>query len=135
MWLMLQQEKPEDFVIATGVTTTVRDFVRMAFSEAGIILEFEGEGIDEVAKVVVCLNPEYSLEPGQTVVAVDPQYFRPTEVELLLGDATKARVKMGWTPQHSVKDIVHDMMESDIKLFNRDRILLSNGLEIIKNDE
>ena len=135
MWLMLQQDVPEDFVIATGVTTTVREFVRMAFAEVGIILEFEGTGIDEVGKVVVCLNPEYSVDPGKTVIAVDPQYFRPTEVELLIGDAAKALAKMGWQPQHSVQDIVHDMMESDVKLFNRDRILLSNGLEILKNDE
>ena len=135
MWLMLQQEKPEDFVIATGVTTTVREFVRMAFAEAGIIIEFEGEGTEEVGKVVTCLNPDYYIQAGETVVAVDPQYFRPTEVELLIGDPTKAQTKLGWQPQYSVQDIVRDMMESDLRLFERDRILLSNGLEIIKNDE
>ncbi len=135
MWLMLQQDKPEDFVISTGVTTTVRDFVKMAFEEAGIILEFEGEGIDEVAKVVRCLNPSYFVLPGTIVVAVDPQYFRPTEVELLIGDATKARTRLGWMPRNTVQDIVSDMMECDLKLFDRDRILLSNGLEIVKNDE
>jgi GDPmannose 4,6-dehydratase len=135
MWLMLQQDKPEDFVIATGVTTSVRDFIRMAFEHAGIIVEFEGDGIEEVGRVVSCLNPEYDVISGTVVVAVDPQYFRPTEVELLIGDATKARTRLGWTPLNSVQDIVTDMMESDLKLFDRDRILISNGLEIIKNDE
>src|SRR6187399_2035114 len=135
MWLMLQQEEPEDFVIATGVTTTVRDFVRMAFAEVGIIVEFTGEGVDEVRKVVMCLNEEYDIPVGQTVVCVDPQYFRPTEVELLIGDPTKAMTKLGWTPRYTVQDIVHDMMLSDLKLFERDRILISNGMEIIKNDE
>ena len=135
MWLMLQQEKPEDFVIATGVTTTVRDFVRMAFAEAGILLEFEGEGLHEVARVERCLNPEYFVLPGTVVVAVDRQYFRPTEVELLIGDPTKAKTKLGWDPQHSVQDIVQDMMASDLKLFERDKLLVSNGLNILKNDE
>ena len=135
MWLMLQQEKPEDYVIATGVTTTVRDFVQMAFAEVGIILEFEGEGINEVAKVVKCENSEYFVTPGKTVVSVDQEYFRPTEVELLIGDATKARIQLGWQPQHTVQDIVHDMMESDLRLFERDRLLLSNGIEILMNDE
>ncbi len=135
MWLMLQQEQPEDFVISTGVTTTVRDFVKMAFQEAGITLEFEGEGVEEVGKVVRCENPDYFVIPGKIVVAVDPQYFRPTEVELLIGDASKARTKLGWTPVNTVQDIVADMMEFDLKLFDRDRILLSNGLEILKNDE
>ncbi len=135
MWLMLQQEKPEDYVIATGVTTTVRDFVQMAFAEVGIILEFEGEGINEVAKVVKCENSEYFVTPGKTVVSVDQEYFRPTEVELLIGDATKARTQLGWQPQHTVQDIVRDMMESDLRLFERDRLLLSNGIEILMNDE
>ncbi|HEV8514117.1 MAG TPA: GDP-mannose 4,6-dehydratase [Cyclobacteriaceae bacterium] len=135
MWLMLQQEKPEDFVIATGITTTVRDFVRMSFAHLGILLEFEGEGVHEKAIVRVSLNPEYFVEPGQVVVAVDPQYFRPTEVELLIGDATKAWRKLGWKPSHTVQDIVVDMVESDVRLFERDRILMSNGLEVLLNDE
>lgn len=135
MWLMLQQEVAEDFVIATGVTTTVREFVRMAFAEVGIIVEFTGEGIDEAAKVVMCLNENFDIPVGQTVVCVDRQYFRPTEVELLIGDPTKAMTKLGWKPKNTVQDIVHDMMLSDLKLFERDRILLSNGMEIIKNDE
>jgi GDPmannose 4,6-dehydratase len=135
MWLMLQQDEPEDFVIATGVTTTVRDFVRMAFAHLGILIEFDGEGVNEKAIVTASLIPEYFIEPGQVVVAVDPQYFRPTEVELLIGDATKARKKLGWSPKHTVQDIVIDMVESDIKLFERDRILISNGLGVLLNDE
>jgi GDPmannose 4,6-dehydratase len=135
MWLMLQQEVAEDFVIATGVTTTVREFVRMAFAEVGIIIEFKGDGIEEVGTVLMCLNAEYDVPVGHVVVAVDRQYFRPTEVELLIGDPTKAMTKLGWQPKHTVQSIVHDMMEADLKLFERDRILLSNGMEIIKNDE
>jgi len=135
MWLMLQQEKPEDFVIATGITTTVRDFTRMAFAEVGISLVFEGEGIHEVARVTECFNPDYLIEIGKVVVAIDPEYFRPTEVELLIGDATKAYKKLGWKAVHTVQDIVRDMMESDLKLFQRDRLLQSNGMEVLMNDE
>jgi len=135
MWLMLQQELPQDFVIATGVTTTVREFVRMAFAEAGIIIEFENQGVDEVARVVKCTNSEYFVAAGTIVVSIDPQYFRPTEVELLIGDSTLAQTKLGWEPIHTIQDIVRDMMQSDLKLFDRDKILQSNGLEILMNDE
>jgi GDPmannose 4,6-dehydratase len=135
MWRMLQQDVPEDFVIATGVTTTVRDFVIMAFAEVGITLKFEGYGIDEVGKVTRSSNPNYFILPGTTVIEVDPQYFRPTEVELLIGDATKANIKMDWEPQNTIRDIVSDMMTSDLRLFDRDKLLMSNGLEIFKNDE
>jgi len=135
MWLMLQQEKPEDFVIATGITTTVRDFTRMAFAEVGVSLVFEGEGAHEVARVVECSNPDYLMEIGKVVVAVDPEYFRPTEVELLIGDATKAYNKLGWKAQHTIEDIVRDMMESDLRLFQRDQLLQSNGMEVLMNDE
>jgi GDPmannose 4,6-dehydratase len=134
MWLMLQQEIPQDFVIATGVTTTVREFVRMAFAEAGIIIEFENQGVDEVARVVTCTS-EYFVAAGTIVVSIDPQYFRPTEVELLIGDSTLAQTKLGWEPIHTIQDIVRDMMQSDLKLFDRDKILQSNGLEILMNDE
>jgi GDPmannose 4,6-dehydratase len=134
MWLMLQQDQPEDFVIATGVTTTVREFARMAFAEAGIEIEFEGEGKKEIGRVVSCNDPSYFVEPGKVVVAVDPEYFRPTEVELLIGDATKARTKLAWIPQYSIEDIVKDMMESDLKLFKRDRLLMRNGHNVLKND-
>src|ERR1051325_1735724 len=100
MWLILQQETPEDFVIATGVTTSVRDFVDKAFRHVGIIVGFEGSGKEEVARVVECTNPDYQVEPGTEVVAVDPTYFRPTEVELLIGDPEKAKKKLGWKPTY-----------------------------------
>jgi len=133
MWLILQQEKPEDFVIATGVTTTVREFTRMAFAEAGIEIEFEGHGKNEIARVVDCVSPLYDIERGKVVVAVDPNYFRPTEVELLIGDATKARTKLGWEPRHTVESLVSDMMQADLKLFQKNRVLISNGHGVLKN--
>ena len=127
MWLMLQQEKPEDFVIATGTTTSVRDFAKAAFGEVGIELEFEGEDKNEIARVLHCRIPEYFVTPGKIVLAIDQTYFRPTEVEYLIGDAAKAREKLGWQPKYSVNDIVRDMMKADLKLFERDKILISNG--------
>jgi GDPmannose 4,6-dehydratase len=135
MWLILQQDRPEDFVIATGVTTTVREFARMAFLEAGIELEFEGEGKNEIARVLCCHNPEYFVASGKIVLAVDPVYFRPTEVELLIGDASKASRKLGWRPKYSMQDIVKDMMKADLKLCERDKILISNGQEVLINDD
>ena len=119
MWLILQQEKPEDFVIATGITTTVRDFIRMSFAEVGIELAFSGEGENEVATVVSCSNPLYQVPVGQEVVAVDPRYFRPTEVELLIGDPTKAKEKLGWTLEYDLPALVKDMMSSDVALFSK----------------
>ncbi len=119
MWLILQQEKPEDFVIATGITTTVRDFIRMAFNELGIEVEFSGEGVHEVAKIKSCHNPAYQVEIGQEVVAVDPRYFRPTEVELLIGDPTKAKEKLGWKLKYDLPALVKDMMVADIQLFTK----------------
>jgi GDPmannose 4,6-dehydratase len=116
MWLILQQDTPEDYVIATGITTRVRDFVRLAFEYVGIELSFEGEGIDEVGKVTACHNTDYQLPIGAEVVAVDSRYFRPTEVELLLGDPTKAQEKLGWKPKHNLKSLVDDMMEQDLKI-------------------
>lgn len=121
MWLMLQQDQPEDFVIATGTTTYIRDFVRMAFAEAGIELEFEGTGENEVAKVKACHHPEYQLETGRTVVRIDPQYYRPTEVDLLIGDPTKAKEKLGWSPKYSLEALVTEMVNSDLKLIKRDK--------------
>lgn len=115
MWLMLQQEEPEDFVIATGVTTYIRDFVRMSFAEVGIELAFEGQNEHEVAKVVSCNRPEYQVEVGKVVVRVDPQYYRPTEVDLLIGDPTKANTKLGWHPRYNLKDLVHEMVLTDMK--------------------
>jgi GDPmannose 4,6-dehydratase len=117
MWAMLQQETPEDFVIATGTTTYVRDFVRMAFAECGITLEFQGENENEIGVVTACSNPAYQVEIGKTVVKVDPQYYRPTEVELLIGNPTKANTKLNWIPKYDLKGLVSEMMESDLKLF------------------
>ena len=97
------------------MTTTVRDFVKMAFGYCGIELEFKGEGVDERGYVVSCINPDYQLEIGKEVIAVDANYFRPTEVELLIGDATKAREKLGWIPEYDLKELIDDMMASDIK--------------------
>jgi GDPmannose 4,6-dehydratase len=115
MWLILQQDKPEDFVIATGVTTSVRDFVIMTFRELGIELEFSGEGVNEKAVVKSCANPDYQLPTGKQVVAVDPEYFRPTEVDLLIGDPTKAKQKLGWTAKHDLASLVKEMVISDVK--------------------
>ena len=119
MWLILQQEKPEDFVIATGITTRVREFVRMAFAELGIEVAFEGEGVSEVGKVQACHQEAYQLPIGKVVVEVDPKYFRPTEVELLIGDPTKAKSVLGWEPKYDLPALVKDMMASDIQLFSK----------------
>ena len=115
MWRILQQDIPEDFVIATGVTTSVRDFIILAFKEVGIELEFNGIGINETGIVASCNNDLYKVKIGQVVVAVDPEYFRPTEVELLIGDATKARTKLGWVPKYDLAMLVKEMMASDLQ--------------------
>lgn len=130
MWLILQQEKPEDFVIATGITTPVRDFVKMAFKEAGIEVEFKGEGINEKGYVVSCSNPDYQVEIGKEVVAVDAAYFRPTEVELLIGDPTKSIEKLGWKIKYDLPMLVQDMMQSDLKLFTKEKALKELGYAI-----
>jgi len=135
MWLILQQPVAEDYVIATGVTTTVRDFVRMSFEHVGIELEFSGEGENEVAKVKKCNNPEYQLPIGKEVVAVDKNYYRPTEVDLLLGDPTKSKTKLGWKPKHDLKSLVTDMMTSDIALFKRDLYLKEGGHQVLNYSE
>jgi GDPmannose 4,6-dehydratase len=132
MWLMLQQDKPEDFVIATGVTTRVRDFVRMAFAQVGVELAFQGEGVNEKGYVVSCSNPDYQLEEGSNVVAVDPQYFRPTEVELLIGDPTKANTKLGWKPKYDLPMLVEEMVAVDVDHFRKEKILKAHGY-VIKN--
>ena len=119
MWMILQADKPEDWVIATGETTTVRDFVRLAFKEVGIELEFRGEGVDEKAYIVSCSDDNYQLEIGKEILSVDPQYFRPTEVDLLIGDPTKAKEKLGWVPEHDLSALVKDMIESDLELMQR----------------
>jgi GDPmannose 4,6-dehydratase len=114
MWLMMQQEKPEDFVLATGVTTTVRDFVKMAFNKVEIELEFKGEGIDEKAFVVNCNNPAYQLPVGKQVIGIHPRYFRPAEVDLLIGDPTKANKQLGWKPKYDLPMLVTEMMEREL---------------------
>lgn len=134
MWLMLQQPKPEDFVIATGVTTSVRDFVKMSFGEAGIQIEFKGEGVNEKGYVKSCTG-EFSLPAGKEIVCVDPKYFRPTEVELLLGDPAKAKEKLGWQPKHDLKSLVKDMMTSDLELFKREKYLLEGGHKVLRQHE
>jgi GDPmannose 4,6-dehydratase len=130
MWMMLQHEKPEDFVVATGVTTPVRKFVEMAFAEAGIEIEFRGKGIDETGIVKSCSNPEFKLKPGKKVVEVDKNYFRPTEVELLIGDATKAKEKLGWSPTHSLQDLVSEMVAADLDKFRKEKHLIDSGFEV-----
>ncbi|KAB1067871.1 GDP-mannose 4,6-dehydratase [Tamlana haliotis] len=123
MWMILQADEAEDWVIATGKTTTVRDFVRLSFAEVGIELEFKGEGVNEKAFVKSCSNDDYQLEIGKEILAVDPRYFRPTEVELLIGDATKANEKLGWKCQYELADLVKDMMTSDLNLMKKDQYL------------
>ncbi|TXK46958.1 GDP-mannose 4,6-dehydratase [Pontibacter qinzhouensis] len=135
MWRILQQDTPEDFVIATGVTTTVRDFVKMSFAEVGIDLEFRGEGVEEKGYVQACANPDYQVEIGKEVVCVDPNYFRPTEVELLIGDATKSKTKLGWEPKYDLAALVKDMMQADIELFKRDTYLAEGGHRILNYHE
>ena len=120
MWMILQADQPEDWVIATGVTTTVRDFVRLAFREVGIELEFKGEGVDEKAYVIACKDKEFKVEIGKEVLSIDPTYFRPTEVDLLIGDPTKAKEKLGWVPEHDLESLVKDMMTSDLKKINNE---------------
>lgn len=123
MWLMLQQDKPEDYVISTGVTTRVRDFIRLAFKEVGVELAFTGTGIDEVATVVSSANTDYHFEIGQEVVKIDPAYFRPTEVELLIGDNTKAKTNLGWSPKYTLNMLVKEMMDSDLEIFKKEKYL------------
>lgn len=130
MWLMLQQEKPEDFVIATGTTTEVREFVRMAFAEVGIELEFKGEGEKEAGIVKACSNPEYQVAVGTEVVAVDPRYYRPTEVELLIGNPAKANQKLGWKPKYDLKGLVKEMVEADVDIFKKEKLLKDSGFKI-----
>ena len=128
MWRILQHSEPEDFVLATGVTTRIRDFVRMAFGELGIELAFSGEGINETATVKDC-SGNYALPIGKVVVKVDSRYFRPTEVDLLIGDASKAFEKLGWKPTYTLAELVKEMVASDVKSFTKHQILRSHGFE------
>jgi len=130
MWLILQADDPEDWVIATGKTTSVRDFVRMCFAHVGIELEFKGQGKKEKGFIKACNNNNYQLEIGKEVVAVDESYFRPTEVELLRGDATKAKEKLGWIPEYDLEGLIEDMMTSDLKLMKKQQYLKDGGYRI-----
>ncbi len=131
MWMILQADEAEDWVIATGKTTPVRDFVRMSFAEVGIELEFKGTEENEKAYVSACNDPKYQLPIGKEVLAVDPKYFRPTEVDLLIGDPTKANTKLGWTPEYELADLIKDMMQSDLKLMQKDQYLKDGGHKIL----
>ncbi len=131
MWLILQQDVPEDYVIATGVTTKIRDFVRMTFAELGIELSFEGEGVKEVAKISKCTNDEYQLPIGKEILSIDKKYFRPTEVDLLIGDPTKSKEKLGWKPQYDLASMVKEMVLSDLKLFKKDEYLKKGGHQVL----
>lgn len=130
MWRILQQEKAEDYVIATGITTEVRQFVKMAFAEAGIELEFRGSDEAEVGIVVSCDAAITQLQPGTVVVAVDPRYYRPTEVELLIGDPTKAKQKLGWEPTYDLPALVQEMVAADRQLFAKEKLLKESGFEV-----
>lgn len=136
MWLMLQQEQPEDFVLATGVTTYIRDFVRMAFAEVGVTLAFTGEGVNEVGTIAAIHQPENTaMKVGQVVVKVDPRYYRPTEVDLLIGDATKAKKKLNWSPKYTLAEMVKEMVAADIVLFKKEQLLKDNGFATEKEHE
>lgn len=135
MWMMLQQPAPDDYVVATGLTTTVREFVKKAFACCGIEIAFEGEGEKEKGKVVKCSDPRYQLTPGTEVIAVDERYYRPTEVDLLIGDATKAKEKLGWEPTYSLDEMVKEMVESDIELFKREQALRDSGYNTLNQYE
>ena len=127
MWRILQQPTPEDYVIATGITTSVRDFVRMAFSEVGVELDFQGEGAQESGVISKVNAADFPLRPGTEVVAVDPRYYRPTEVDLLVGNPEKAKTKLGWEPRSTLSDIVREMVSEDIAYFRRNQLLLQSG--------
>lgn len=135
MWLMLQQDKADDFVIATGVTTTVREFLIKAFGRLGISLAFQGEGVDEYGFVSAVSNPDVKVNKGDVVVRIDPQYFRPTEVELLIGDPAKAKQVLGWELSYSLDDLIDDMVQSDLTLFKRDHYLKEGGHKIFQRHE
>ena len=129
MWMILQADEAEDWVIATGKTTTIRDFVKMAFLHVGIELEFRGSGINEKGIIKSCNNEKYQLDIGKEILSIDSKYFRPTEVDLLIGDPTKAKNKLGWELEHDLPSLVKDMMQSDLKLVLKDQFLRDKGYE------
>ncbi|MDG1042851.1 MAG: GDP-mannose 4,6-dehydratase, partial [Flavobacteriaceae bacterium] len=130
MWMILQADEAEDWVIATGKTTSVREFIKMCFQHVGVELEFKGEGVEEKGYVKSSKNEAYLLEIGKEVVSVDTKYFRPTEVELLIGDATKAKEKLGWFPKYDLQYLVEDMMKSDLKLMQKQQYLKDGGYAV-----
>lgn len=146
MWRILQQDTPEDYVIATGLTTRVRDFIKMAFEQVGLYLRFEGSGVEEVG-VLDTINFEVyqkttgnenivsSLQLNKVMIKVDPNYFRPTEVDLLIGDPTKAKTKLGWEPKYNLQSLVEEMMVEDVKLFQKDIHLTKGGHTVVRNVE
>jgi GDPmannose 4,6-dehydratase len=133
MWLILQQDKAEDYVIATGITTSVRDFIRIAFEKLGVELEFTGKGLEEKGIVRSCTS-QWAFKPGQEVVKIDPAYFRPTEVDLLIGDASKAR-QIGWEPKTSLDELITEMVEADLHAFRQEKVLLDSGFNISRQYE
>lgn len=135
MWLMLQQKEPEDFVIATGITTKVRDFVVYAFEQVGIDLEFKGENEEEKGYVKACHHPKFQIPIGKTIVSVDPRYFRPSEVDLLLGNSNKAKQKLGWAPKYNLQELVKEMVDSDLKEAKMEAYLQKGGYLIHEQHE
>ena len=135
MWMILQADEAEDWVIATGKTTSVRDLVKIAFAEAGIELEFIGKGKEEKGIIKACNNANYKIKLGTEVVCVDPHYYRPTEVDLLIGDATKAKVKLGWKPEYSLEEMIKEMMQNDLQIMNKELFLKNEGHQISNNHE
>jgi GDPmannose 4,6-dehydratase len=131
MYLILQQDKPDDYVISTGVTTEIREFVRKTFAELNVDIAFKGEGINEKGVIAKVENPEYKFLEGKTVVEIDPLYFRPTEVDLLIGDSTKARTILGWQPDYDLDLLIKDMIKSDIKLMQKEQFLRANGYKTL----
>ncbi len=119
MWMILQAEQPDDWVIATGTTTTVREFVRMAFQELGIELEFKGDGENERAIIASCSNTDFNIETGKEVLSIDPAYYRPTEVDLLIGDSKKAKDELGWEPEYDLNYLVSDMVQTELRTFGK----------------
>ncbi len=135
MWMILQADEPEDWVIATGKTTSVRDMVKMAFTEVGIALEFVGKGKEEKGIVKACNNPDFKIETGKEVISIDPHYYRPTEVDLLIGDATKAKEKLGWTPECSLEELIKEMMQNDLQIMQKELFLKNCGHQTNNNYE
>ena len=131
MWKMLQHNKPDDFVVATGITTTIRDFLIKAFAHLGIKLDFKGSGVDEKAYIKSCSNPDYKIELGKEVLAIDKRYFRPTEVELLLGDSSKARKDLNWKLEYTLDDLISEMVDSDLINAKKNKYLSDGGFDIM----